>query len=342
MKQIGGAAKEAEGRARHAQWHWCRRPNGFCDRPLWRLIAGELGMPPYQVIAFVNRLEEFGNDAGNRGYTRGEITHFNPAEFGLALGMPEEDAARIFAQLERSGWIAYDHIADFYDRNKDREDAGAALRQRRKYARDKARKMLAKLDAQGKLAIGQRTALERSLDDIDDAALFTMVADLQRWLSTGQTPHAFLTREGLVSTVRLTPEKSTDFQGEAVDNSGDGARGEKSRPSDDGDRGAASDPQAAAQMWIDAEGRKLVVERMDVPLTRADLYIERWLHQQLQGDAAALALILQTEEHRGYIGARFHTDVTDAIARHLRQAAAAGETQQRLPLSGIQPVKRTG
>lgn len=334
MKRLGDAAREVEARARHAQWHWCRRPNGFCDRPAWRVIANQLGMPFYQVIAFVNRLEEFANEAGNKGYTRGEVSHFDAADFGEALGMPEEAAARIFAALEQKGWISFDHVADFYERNKDREDAGATLRQRRKYARDKLLKMLARLAALGLVEPHERAAIETSLRDLADDALFALVARVQLALSTG----AFLTREERRESVSLTPEKSTHIQAQPVDNFGDGARGTAVGLPEEGVAGAASDPQGVARAWIAGEGRKLVVERMEWPLTRADVAIARWLEQQLEGDAAALALILQTEERKGYIGPRFHTDVTDAIARHMRQKAAGADPQGRLPLGGVRRV----
>src|SRR5947209_14312151 len=108
FRQLGEAAQKA---ARHRRFHWSRRDGGFSDKPLWRVVAAELNIPLVEVLAFVNRLEEFANAADERG----SVAEFNAAEFGAALGIPKENAARIFAQLERPeiGWIAYDHIADF-------------------------------------------------------------------------------------------------------------------------------------------------------------------------------------------------------------------------------------
>src|SRR5262245_4914355 len=118
MKPLGETAAkiEAEAKAaRHPKYPWSRHWNGFIDLAVWRLVASELDMPLYQVQAFVMRLDSFANQADERGSVAG----FNPAEFGIALGMSTNDAARLFATLEREdiGWITWDHITDFYTRN---------------------------------------------------------------------------------------------------------------------------------------------------------------------------------------------------------------------------------
>src|SRR5258706_11371213 len=112
---------------------WCRRMNGFCDNPRWRAVSKNTGISLATVIAFVNRLEELGNDAANRGDIRGSIAGFNALDFAAALDITVEEAKAIYACLAHAdiGWIADGVIADFQDRNPDQEDPTAKERQRR-------------------------------------------------------------------------------------------------------------------------------------------------------------------------------------------------------------------
>jgi hypothetical protein len=128
VKQISEAARRTEKVIRHRRWSWCRLWNGFSDQPLWRLIAEQLDMPLYQVIAFVVRLDEFANAAEQRG----QVDDFRADEFGIALGMSTEDAARIFQALERANWIEYGAIANFFFRNRDEEKEDQNARQQRR------------------------------------------------------------------------------------------------------------------------------------------------------------------------------------------------------------------
>lgn len=356
MKTLGDAAARA---ARHRAWHWCRRHNGFSDRPTWRAVAGKLGMPVHQVVAFVHRLEELANAAEPRG----SIVGFKAYEFGEALGMSADDAARIFAALEEPevAWIAYEHVADFFERNRDWEDDTAAERQRRKRARDSILKKLVALTRVGKIAAARRTEIESRLVLMELDELGAVQVELRRAeLSTGEDRHGRhsvtpVTAEKGVSapsvrhtvtprdSVTVTPDKSREFQAPPVDNSGEAARGETKGPSEVGMPGPGSDPQADAALWIDNDGKRLVVERMGCLLTQADLFTQRWLHQALSGDAVALMNILMVEQMRATTGAKFHVAVTSAIDQHARVASGRAELQQQLPLHRIEglPAKKS-
>lgn len=159
---MGGGSPKA---ARDRRFHWCRRPNGFSDLPIWRLVASRLSMPLFQVVAFANRLEEIANDAANYGEPRGSVARFRADEFGMALGMSADDAADIFVALEDPsiGWIAYGQIAEFCDRNPDREDETASDRQRRKRLRDQIRPQLDSLALRGLISEDARATLAESI-----------------------------------------------------------------------------------------------------------------------------------------------------------------------------------
>jgi hypothetical protein len=362
IKSLGAAAKAA---VRHRQWHWCRRDNGFSDLPRWRLVAERLRMPVYQVVAFVHRLDELANAAANIGHARGHVGHFSAAEFGAALGMPAEEAARIFAALEAPdiGWVAYDHVADFYDRNPDREDDTAAERKRRQRARERGLKELARQAAAGLITADERALREAAL--LIDARL-----------STGHGGH--IVTPGDIVTV--TPEKRTELASPAVDNSGvslhedgrerpgvlhedgrerpdvsqadrraeDGGQGvlhhqgerPSSRAMDGRERpGGGGDPQADAQAWLESEGVRIVVERMEEAVPKAALRIARWRDQALEGDALALAEIIRGADATDYMGARFHNLVVDGVRR--RQQQALGPQLKLMPPRPPRPPRRS-
>jgi hypothetical protein len=74
---------------------WCRRPNGFSDFPKWRAVSARSGLDLCTVLAFVNRLEELGNDAVNRGEIRGSIAGFAAEDFAAALSISAENAKKL-------------------------------------------------------------------------------------------------------------------------------------------------------------------------------------------------------------------------------------------------------
>src|SRR5947209_14620217 len=101
FRQLGEAAQKA---ARHRRFHWSRRDGGFSDKPLWRVVAAELNIPLVEVLAFVNRLEEFANAADERG----SVAEFNAAEFGRRPASPTKTRAGFLGRPSRprSGWSA--------------------------------------------------------------------------------------------------------------------------------------------------------------------------------------------------------------------------------------------
>lgn len=309
MKPLGEAVAKA---ARHRKFHWCRRPNGFSDLPIWRVVSAQCNLPLYQVVAFANRLEELANASANFGDVRGSLERFKPAEFGAALGMSADEAARIYAALEDPaiGWISFDHIADFYDRNPDREEDNAAERKRRQRSRDKVRKLLAKLAAQGKVDEVERRSIEIMLKGISDTDLMNLSAKLARAeLSTGHEGHVVTSRD----IVTVTPEQITNFNSAVVDNSEQRIRGEADGPA----MGEDENPAAEATRWIDTDGKRLIVEYLQIRTQLAETYIERWRRDL--NDDESLARFIKGADGAGYIGARFHTIITDQIKRHIVQ-----------------------
>jgi hypothetical protein len=356
FKPLSEAAKKV---MRHRQYFWCRHWNGFCDVPKWRLIADRLDMPIYQVVAFVCRLDELANAADQRG----SVAAFNAAEFGAALGMPEEDAARIFASLEAPdvGWIAYEHVTTFYERNRDTDDDRDADRdrKRRSRARTSALKILQRLASLGRVAPAQRVAIEVKLAlpprIFPDAELFDLVARVrQAELSTGHIGHIVTeerperpvsAEQGRIASgvghnvthsdfVTVLEDQTRKVSPGSVDNSGDTARGEKKGPPDEELAGAGDDPQAEARLWIETEGVRLVVERGKEPKPRAEMLCARWRDQDCEGDAVALKEIMVGADKSGYFGVRFLNLIVDGIKRRPLKTAP------ELPLRSLTNVTK--
>lgn len=339
------AARAEKKRKEHRVWHWCRHRNGFCDQPVWRLVAERLSVPIYQVVAFVNRLEEHANAATPRGYV-GDVS---PAVFGAALGMPAEDAARIFAELKKHdvAWVDQEHVATFYERNKDDENdkAGAALRSRRSYARRGLRDALEKLVGDELLSAADAGAVIADLEHMGDDELFELDQRRKNGQLAGHllsTASRFLTREDSSSRVRKNPHDphassrvrnvrpharadatDSDHTG-AVDNFSEGGRGESAGSPKGDAAGAGTSPQV--EVWLRSEGLRIVIERMNMPRGLAETRLERWV-RDLQGDEAGLAAIIEAADAANYTSATFHVSVTEQISRRLKDAQGP-----RLPL----------
>lgn len=342
MKQIGEAAANA---LKHRKWHWCRRPNGFSDLPIWRVVAAQTNMPLYQVLAFVNRLEEHANGQDQRGY----IGDFKPAEFGAALGMTADEAARIRATLEHPdiGWIAYDHVADFIPRNPDRDDDAEAARdrKRRQRTRERGMKEIALRFRRGEIDENQRRALEAEL--LLDARLsaqlstapmsqrdardtpgavgnFCLAGEFKDLL--GHAGHNVTPRD----IVTVTPEQSRVLSEAGVDNSGDSVRGETAgQPREVLVEGGAELEQATR--WLEGDGKKLVVARVGWTLLQAELHLERWRRDI--GDAELARIIQGVAAFPNFNAATFHIFISDQVSK-----AARARGQPQLPLPPTQSI----
>jgi hypothetical protein len=336
MKSVGAilddaaAAAEAK-RQKHRAWHWCRRKNGFSDNPLWRVVAEKLGLQLHAVQAFTNRLEEL----ANQGEPRGFVGDFKAAEFGAALGMPAEDAARIFAALEEPeiGWVDQQHVATFWLRNKDDEpDETAALRSRRSYARRELRTALRRLGGEGRLSRADIDAVLADLPHMSDDELFELerrrrIGQLAVALSTESEPHApsrSLTRENVRPHTRAEQEHIKGNYTGSVDNSGDTDRGEAVSSAKEEGSGAAL---PTAGKWLRSEGARIVTERMALFPGAAQTKIERWL-REVEFNTDALALMVDAVRQQNVRGDDFEI----AVARQIEQRRLDATEQRRLPL----------
>jgi hypothetical protein len=362
VKQIGQTYDKAAQAKRHRKYTWSRRDNGFSDMPLWRLVAQRCNLPLYQVLAFVNRLEEIANNAANHGLQRGSVEQFDADEFGLALGMASDEAARIFAALEdeKIGWISDRHISSFWDRNPDREEDAEDVRTRKRRSRTRKaiRELLVRLARQGKVTTEERLSIEVTLKGISDAELASLQDRLARAeLSTARgdlsttPPTSRMSQRDRIGAaapmlgsersqsdrcdiVTVTPEKRTvleESKSSAVDNSADGARGE-TEGSPEGDPGEGSASARQARLWVDTEGARMLVEYLQIRPQLAETYIERWRREL--DDEEALAAIIQAADKAGYIGARFHTIITDQWRRHVATARKGPELHLMPPRPG--------
>lgn len=363
MKQLADAHAAAERKKAKRQWHWCRRDNGFSDMPIWKLVARRCNTSLVTVLAFVNRLEELANNAGNvEGRERGSVETFDAEEFSLALDIPTEEAARIFAALEddKVNWIAFNHLVTFYDRNKDREEDAESVRARKRRSRsyERIREQLARLCRLGKATADQRLAIEVSLKGISDAELKELQNELARaelsadGLSTGghrsalstegyrlETSRLARSHRSQSDTVTVTPEERTNLEQtrektSAVDNSGDVARGATGGLAK-GAGGESAETSEQATSWIDSAGKRLLVERLTIHTNVATTHVERW-RRDLQDDVALKAIMVSANE-RAKTGAHFHVIIGDAVRREIALRENGRPLGLMPPRPGSQP-----
>jgi hypothetical protein len=334
LKSIGDLAEEELKRARHRKFHWCRLRNDFVDMALWRVVAQALGLPLTQVQAFVTRLDIL----ANRSLPRGYVGDFDAHEFGAAHDMPAADCARLFAALEERGWIEQERLTTFWERNPDKDDATASERKERERAFKGALRELARQAHEGIIGAPERTRREIAIFALRDQGRHGLLTwaqqrpklDVLMHFSTGHASHSVTDRD----IVTVTPRADQKSLERPVDNSGDSARGEKAAAGD-GASGTPGDPQAAAQMWLDGDGLRIVIERMEEVATKSMQRIARWRDQELDGDGAALAEIIRGADATDYMGARFHNLVTDGIRRRRQQVK-----RPQLPLGLPRPKGR--
>jgi hypothetical protein len=321
--------------SRTRSFSWCRRPNGFSDNPKWRAVSAYSGLALSKVLAFVNRLEELGNDAANRGDIRGSVVGFKAQEFAAALDITAEDVTKLFASLEHPdiGWIADGVIADFHDRNPDVEDPTAAERQRRRRSRDKILRKLGDLARLGMISSADRAEIENELLRLDHKQLVDLQVELEakslqpsvtRDLRTSQ-------RDGVTPSANQIEAPSTPITGDqdvtrdnvtvTPDQNRICKEAESASTSTadvvESDGSAKEEGKIVAVLerdratWLKQEGAQLIMNRMGETYEGAMARLSRWSEQL--PDCAVLADILQGAED--CVGHSFHMEVTDQIRR---------------------------
>lgn len=337
-KALGETAAAVEKRLRMRRFTWCRAENAVYDDKIWRLAARMSGAPLHLVEAFVLRLDLHASAAKPRGTLDGFSIPALAAHWGTAN---DDVLARIYAALEHPdiGWIEDDHLVTFWDRNPDTEDTTAADRTHRSKAFKRAMKAIAAYKHEGRIDAAAQAAMIRNLYALREEAraghfprgeLVRRLALLLQ-LSTEAEAHVV----SGVTTVSLTPRSDQKFlnTGNSVDNRAAAAAGESPGLSEgDSSLGARAadqparaqqpnaDPQAQAELWLNSEGRRIVVVRMLWKPTLAATRIERWW-REAGCDYAVLAGIIRRVGDSRAEGARFEALVDDGVKRHAEQTA---------------------
>lgn len=326
-RSIGDAAAATAKAIRHRTFYWCRLHNGFLDMPLWRVVATEAKVHLTAVQAFVMRLDSF----ANQQTPRGDVTYFDPVEFGTALDLPAETAALLFATLESRGWIEQDHLASFWDRNRDSDadpaPTSASDRKRRERRFKDVLREIVKMEHCGFFTAEQSAQRQIQLHELRDmgkrgqmtwaeqqVALKELIKVAPRGVprhDASRSARDGEKSEGVEEGAATSEEHSTKsdvtmsrdnrdrharadhnlFSG-AVENSGRNAAGESAGLSE-GQAGADGvDPQAKAELWLKTTGRREAIERFKEHPGVIDTRFERWL-REVGDDHAALAAIIE-------------------------------------------------
>jgi hypothetical protein len=286
---------------------WCRRPNRFSDNPRWRVVSKNTGINLATVIAFVNRLEELGNDAANRGDIRGSVAEFNALEFAAALDIPMEEAKALYACLTHPevGWIADGVISDFQDRNPDQEDPTATERQRRRRSRNTIRESLDDLVLTGKLSRDQRAEFVSRMAALSHDELVRLQMDIER-AAEDVTRDSRLSRRDIVT---VTPDQKDQNIKEKV--------GLITPVSPSGsivglarEGTALENTDTNISEWLREEGPQFVVQRMQGTLETATRRLRDWSAQA--GERVLFEILQGTKDREGTV---FLLQVSDQVRR---------------------------
>jgi hypothetical protein len=337
VKRIGDKLQQAETVRRYRQYHWCRRPNGFSDMPVWRVVAAQAKLPLYQVLALVNRLEELANNAANFGDERGSVASFDADEFGAALGMPVDEAARIFAALEHEKvrWIEERTLRTFHDRNPDREEDKEDVRnrKRRSRSRQRVRDCLVRLSRTGRIGEQERLSIELTLKGLADGGLVALQLRLAQMelgkMELEKPDNVTRSQRDQSDVVTVTPDQTSESeQKQRRDVMPLGASltslGVSLTP-----LGASLTPIAPealvdrdkALQWLKGDAEALVAYRLGGLRHKACQQIERW-SQTLCNDSAGLAQAIHAALTTSARGDAFRELVTTQVARRAAEIIA--------------------
>lgn len=332
MKPVGIALEQAEKKLRYRQYHWCRRPNGFSDMPMWRVVAQYANASLVAVLAVVNRLEELANNAANFGEERGSVAGFDADEFGAALGLSSDDVARIYGALEHEKvrWVEDGCVRTFHDRNPDREEDKDAVRGRKRRSRSylKIRQTLRRLAAIGKMTDRERLSIETTLRGLPDGGLVELQVRLAR-MELGQEPEPVtVSQSDRSDSVTVTPDqtKSSDQHHRSVTHLGSTVA-----PVDP----AVFAETAKALQWLKGDGEALVTHRLGGLRSSACKAIGRW-QVTMCHNAPALARVLFASLGTEAKGEAFRVLVETQVARQAAEMIAPA-----LPLPPM-ALKRRG
>lgn len=111
------------------RYTWSRFHTDLLDDNRWALVAFRTKAPLPLVEALIVRLEVHANKSHPRGY----VGDFSIEGMAARWNVDAELVARVFAELERPdiGWIDQEQVVTFWDRNPDKVDETAAIRQQR-------------------------------------------------------------------------------------------------------------------------------------------------------------------------------------------------------------------
>lgn len=303
------------------RYSWSRLHVDLLDDFRWSLVAKRANAPLPLVEAVLIRLENHANRSTPRGY----VGDFSAEGLAARWNVDADMIGRIYAELERSdiGWIDQEQLVTFWDRNPDKVDESAPVRQQRVRDRKKGMRQLAVLARQGFITEPQRRELELALKDSKEPK--TLMASWPQ-ISTGASR-----RDSVTVTTRAEQIIKQDLPEKGKRGSATEAIGAGHFPGN----GVDAVDFGKAQLWIETEGRALVTARMTVQAPRAVTLLERWA-AGVDGDLPALMAIILGAVGTSAIGDGFATVVERQILR--RQGEANGP---QLPLPPV-GLKRRG
>ncbi len=278
------------------RYGWMRLYDDFVGHPKWRRVAVRAEVP----LGFVHTIVIALFCAASKARSRGWIGNFDFEEVEAATDIPATNIAAVFRVLVDIGWINQDHIADWLDRQPEGEDPTAALRQRNKRNKDKARR-----------AYSAGTATP-------DQVELLSVAEREELARLAQASRVTASPPASQATEHIRP-----FMAERTD---DGSQEGKSLVKLRNDLAAREwllgKPQANTLAVVYGPGSKIVSDNFGCNRLNADGTIRRWLAEQMNGDATALATIISAAFEQAITNEAFRNVVESRITEYARERIA--------------------
>lgn len=282
------------------RYTWSRFHSSLLDDNRWPLVAQRAKAPLPYVEALVMRLEAHANSSQPRGY----VGDFSVEGMAARWHVDADMVARIFAELERPdiGWIDQDHVVSFWDRNPDKVDDTAAVRQQRVRDRKKGMRELALLHRRGlitnELRLEREVALKNSKEPAEIMASWPELSTASR-------------RDSVTVTTRAEQIIQTEARGKAVRSTGKGSREDSVGPFP----AEKVETHGQAQLWLRTEGERIITERMSVMRSKASQLLERW-SAGVEGNLVVLVQIVGAAAAGQASGEAFERIVEGQIGRH--------------------------
>jgi hypothetical protein len=291
-------------RKRRPPMGWLRHFVGFADHPKWKRIAHDARVPVSIVVHVVVKLLE----VANHGHPRGSVTNFSVATFAISSGIESEEVNRVWAALEKIGFIDREYLTKWDEWQPDKEDPTHRERQARYREKKQAERL-----ASTQVKLAAEASPHGPGDGVTSVTRTPVTASREYPVDLPAKKQERLAPGDGVTSVTRTPRPDQNIE-------------QTTEPGDEVDQ---------AKVWLYGRGKEggegvyLVMEGTNrTSENYARWKIKEWL-EQLDDDVVSLALIIASSRDKCKGDGDAYVQLINQQVATARQLASASP---RLPL----------